>query len=178
MRNLDIMKIPVLFLAGIALVACTEISYKEPQPTGVKALTKIPTKFHGQYLSDKDTVTFFEKGIRGKEKGKEVFLYLSDSIVLKEYKNNCFVSYRDGNVWLLRILTKSRNGDLYLMAMENVPDDEAQKKIFLDKLRKETPVIETENHYIIEPSPRKLNRLVKKGFFKDSEGKPWMKKIE
>ncbi|HEY3430594.1 MAG TPA: hypothetical protein VGK39_07960 [Cyclobacteriaceae bacterium] len=167
----------VLFLAGISAIACTEISYKEPQPAGVKPLTTIPSKFHGKYLSDKDTVVFFENGLRGKDKGKEEVLFLSDSIVLKEYKSHYFVSYRDGNVWLLRILMRKKNGDLYLLEMENVPEDETQKKEFLSNLSKEIPVIESESHYIIEPSPKKLYSLIKKGYFKEQE-KPWMKKIE
>lgn len=167
----------MLFLIGVTFVACTEISYKEPQPMGIKPLTKIPSRLHGKYILDeKDTVVFFDKGLRGKEDGKEEVLYLSDSIVLKAYKNQYFVNYRDGNVWLLRILTHKKNGDLFLSAMENVPDDEAQRKIFIEKLSKETSVIESNSHYIIEPSPKKLNSLIKKGFFKEQE-KPWMKKI-
>lgn len=165
-----------LFLIGVAFVACTEISYKEPQPAGIKPLTKVPSRFHGKYISDKDTVEFFEKGLRGKDEGKEEVLYLSDSIVLKVYKREYYISYRDGNVWLLRILTQKKNGDLFLSAMEEVPDDETKKKIFMEELSKETPIIQSNSHYIIDPTPKKLRSLIKKGFFKEQE-KPWMKKI-
>lgn len=164
-----------LFL-GIATIACTEIAYKEPQPKGIKSLSKIPIKLQGKYLMDKDTVYLFDKGLRGKDQGKEEVLYLSDSTVLKEYKKLYFLSYRDGNVWLLRILKPKENGDLFFLEMGNVPDDETQKKIFIEKLSKEIKVIETEGHYIIEPSPKKLQRLIKKGFFKEQE-KAWLKKI-
>lgn len=166
----------VLFLIGIFAVACTEISYKEPQPRGIQALTKIPSSLHGVYLMDNDTVTFFENGLRGKENGKEEVLTLSDSIVLKKYKKHYFISYRDGNVWLLRILRKDKNGDLYFMEMDHVPDDEAQRKIFLDKLSAEIPVIRSDPHYIIDPSPKELYRLIKKGYFKD-DGVPGLKRI-
>jgi hypothetical protein len=166
-----------LFLLGIVAVACTEISYKEPQPKGVKSLSKIPTKLQGKYLlEDKDTVYLFEEGLRGKDNGKEEFLLLSDSIVLKEYKGNYFVSYKDGDFWLLRILKHKKNGDLFFLSMDNVPDEENQKKTFIEKLSRETPVIENGSHFIIEPSARKLNSLLKKGFFKEQE-KAWLKKI-
>ena len=38
---------PVLLLLNFA---CTEISYKEPQPKGIKALKEIPSKLNGRYL--------------------------------------------------------------------------------------------------------------------------------
>ena len=157
---------------------------------GIKPLTKIPARFHGKYIMDKDTkdtVEFFDQGLRGKENGKEEKMFLSDSLVMKVYKGNYYVSYRDGNVWLLRILSQSKNGDLHILSMETVPEDKvstdehvtdrSQKKIFLDKLEKEIHVIEANGHYIIEPTPKQLHRLVKKGFFVEQDGKPWMRKI-
>lgn len=166
----------VLFLIVIFAVACTEISYKEPQPRGTQALTKVPSSLHGKYLMDKDTVSFFEDGLRGKDKGKEEVLLLSDSIVLNKYKKYYFISYRDGNVWLLRILRKDKNGDLHFMEMDHVPDGEAQRKEFLDKLSAEIPVIRSDSHFIIDPSPKELYRLIKKGYFKD-DGVSALKRI-
>ena len=156
-------------------MACSEISYKEPQPKGIKSLTTVPEKLHGAYLWDNDTVTFFDKGFRGKEK-KDV-LYLSDSITLKKYKNYYFVTYREGFQWLLRVLEPQKNGDLLMLEMETVPEDATKRKLFLENLSKETPVIETTvdsvTHYVIDPSPKKLYQLIKKGFFK--EKKPMVK---
>ena len=164
------------FLLAVLFLACTEISYKEPQPKGIKSLTSVPEKLHGTYLWDGDTITFFDKGFRAKDK-KEDVLYLSDSITLKKYKNYYFVSYREGYEWLLRILKPQKNGDLLMLEMELVPEEAAQRKLFIETLSKETPVIETTvdsvTHYVIDPSPKKLHELVKKGFFK--EKKPLVK---
>jgi len=158
----------VLFLLGIALIACTEISYKEPQPKGIKSLTEIPSKLHGTYLWEGDTITFFDKGFRAKEK-KEDVLYLGDSIILKRYKNHYFVSYRDDYEWLLRVLKPQKNGDLLYLAMGNVPEKDDERKIFIEKLSNETPVItntvDSVTHYVIDPSPRKLYALIQRGFF-------------
>ena len=157
-------------------MACTEISYKEPQPKGIKALTSVPEKLHGTYLWDGDTITFFDKGFRAKDE-KEDVLYLSDSIALKKYKSYYFVSYREGYEWLLRILKPQKNGDLLMLEMDHVPEDAAQRNLFIETLSKETPVIETTvdsvTHYVIDPSAKQLYQLVQKGFFK--EKKPLVK---
>ncbi len=167
----------ILFLLGILLIACTEISYKEPQPKGIKSLTEVPSKLHGTYLWQGDTITFFDKGFRVKDKQAD-FLYLSDSIVLKKYKNHYFVSYREQHEWLIRVLKPQKNGNLLYLEMENVPENDDEKKIFIEKLSKETPVIkntiDSVTHYMIDPSPKKLYTLVKKGFFKE---KSTLKKI-
>ena len=123
----------VILLIGIVSIGCTEISYKEPQPKGVKPLNELPSKLHGKYLMDNDTVYLFDKGLRGYEDGKKEFVLLSDTIVFKEYKGNYFFSYRDGDVWLLRILRQEKNGDISFLSMDDVPDNEAQRKIFLEK---------------------------------------------
>lgn len=189
----------ILFIfIATALVSCTEISYKEPQPKGIKSLTKIPAKLHGKYLMDKDTVFLFENGLRGRDKdtGKETVLQIpSDTLVMKEYKGNYYLSYRDGDYWLLRILKVAKNGDIKLLSMDLVPGDgfekvdldtiavtvqtnslkaeeskistDAKRKEFLEKISKITPVKEIDSHFIIDPSPRKLNQLLKKGFFKE-----------
>lgn len=166
------------FLLTIVFTACTEISYKEPQPKGISSLTSVPEKLCGKYLLDGDTVIFFDKGFKAIDK-KEDVLYLSDSIVLKKYKSYYFVSYRQGFEWLLRILKPQKNGDILMLEMDNVPEDVAQRKLFIEKLSKETPVIETTvdsvTHYVIDPAPKKLYELIEKGYFK--EGKP-LKKID
>jgi hypothetical protein len=160
----------MFLLLGVAVIGCTEISYKEPQPKGIKSLLEVPSKLHGTYLWQGDTITFFNKGFRAKDK-KEDFLYLSDSIVLKKYKGYYFVSYRDQHEWLVRVLKPESNGDLSYFEMENVPENAEEKKVFLEKLSKETPVVETTvdsvTHYVIDPSPKKLQILIAKGFFKE-----------
>lgn len=165
------------FLLAIVFTACTEISYKEPQPKGIKILASVPEKLHGTYLMDGDTVTFFAQGFRAMDNKKEDVLYLSDSITLKKYKNYYFVSYREGYEWLLRILKPQKNGDLLMLEMDHVPDDVVQRKQFIETLSKETPVIETTvdsvTHFVIDPSAKKLYDLIQKGFFK--EKKPLVK---
>src|SRR5688572_4481650 len=161
-----------IFLLAIVFTACTEISYKEPQPKGISSLPSVPEKMWGKYIMDGDTVIFFDKGFRAIDK-KEDVLYLSDSIVLKKYKGYYFVSYRESYEWLLRILKPQTNGDLLMFEMDNVPEDATQRKVFVEALSKETPVIETTvdsvTHYVIDPSPKKLHELIEKGYFKQKK---------
>jgi hypothetical protein len=166
----------IIFLAGLTLLACTEISYKEPQPKGIKYLESVPTKLHGTYLWEGDTVVFFDKGFRIKNK-KEDVLYLSDSIALKKYKNHYFVNYREGYQWRLRVLKPLKNGDLMFLEMEDVPEDAAERKLFIEKLSIVTPVIETTvdstKHFVIDPTAKELYTLIQKGYF--TEKKPLVK---
>jgi len=77
----------------------------------------------------------------------------------------------------LRVLEPQKNGDLLMLEMETVPEDASKRKLFLENLSKETPVIETTvdsvTHYVIDPTPKTLYQLIKKGFFK--EKKPMVK---
>jgi hypothetical protein len=58
-----------------------------------------------------------------------------------------------------------------MLEMDNVPEDAAQRKLFIETLSKQTPVIETTvdsvTHYVIDPSPKKLHELIEKGYFKE-----------
>lgn len=165
----------ILFLLTTVMIACSEVSYNEPQPKGIKSLTEVPAKFHGTYFwqgETGDTVVFFKDGFRANNKKEEDVLYLnSDSLVLKKYKNYFFISYRDDHRWLLRILKPLKNGNFVYLEMENVPEDAAQRKIFIEKLSKESPVMEDTTgiatRYTIDPTPKKLYSLIQKGFFKE-----------
>jgi hypothetical protein len=171
------------FLWVVVLVVgtgCSEISYKEPQPADIKPLDRIPAKLHGTYIVKdegqevNDLLIVFEKGYRIQPKDSmkqaEVF-FLSDSLVLKYYRGYYFVNYRDDFVWHLRVLKRGKNGDMSLMEMESVSSHEPTRKEFLSRLSKEIEVIETQADsstiYLIDPTPRQLLNLVRKGWFKE-----------
>ena len=167
------MKNLVLLFLGIVLFSCTEISYKEPQPKGIKALSKIPSALHGTYHwkgDEQDTIIIFDGGFKSIDK-KEDALYVSDSLVLKKYKGNYYINYRDDSRWLLRILKPQKNGDLLFMQMKNVPQAGAERQEFIQKLSMETPVVESTvdstTYFIIDPSPKKLHKLIESGFFEE-----------
>lgn len=166
-------RLTVILLFGLLCAACTEISYKEPQPKGVKPLFQVPTKLHGQYLIQEDgeatdTLVVF---LSGYKLGGDDRAILSDSLVLKYYKGYYFLNSRDDLAWYLRIIRLNKNNDLIYFEMESIPEQEEERKKFLAKLSAELPVVETvvegKTFYVIDPTPKELIGLIKKGYFKE-----------
>jgi hypothetical protein len=164
----------LLVFTGIILIlaSCSEISYKEPQPTGVKMLSQIPAKLQGNYRIEEngeaDTLVVMATGYRI---GQDDVAQLSDSLVLKYYKGYYFFNIRDKFSWYLRIVKLQKNGDLLYLEMDDIPESEGEREAFLKHLREVVPVIITEGdnktYYVIDPAPKKLLELIKKGYFNE-----------
>ncbi len=166
-------RLTVLLLFGLLCTACTEISYKESQPKGVKPLYQVPVKLHGQYLVEEnseptDTLIITTSGYT---LGPDDQAVLSDSLVLKYYKGYYFLNSRNDLAWYLRIIRLNKNNDLIYFEMESIPEQEDERKKFLAKLSAELPVVETtvegKTYYVIDPTPKELIGLIKKGHFKE-----------
>ena len=161
---------PVLLI--LSLVACKEISFKEPQPKGKKSLSQIPQELRGSYLvveekgaDSKDTLVVTTKGYYvPSDSSKEE---LGDSLVLKKYKGYYFFNDNENPEWLLRVVKREPNGDLSYMLLE--PTDMSFNE-FLLSINKEIEIdsIEVNNQklYQIDPSAKKLISLIEKGYFK------------
>lgn len=161
----------------LCAAACTEISFKEPQPQGVRELSKVPSKLHGAYeIRENENRTgmmeVFENGYRilKDDPNNEPEEYnLSDSLVLKYYKGYYFVNIRDESVWILRVIQREKGGNLIMMELPPVSESAERRKQQLDNLNKIVPVITTEIDgsvkYIIDPTPKQLMELIRKGYF-------------
>jgi hypothetical protein len=167
------MKWLVHFLCiGLFLASCSEISYKEPQPRGIKALSQIPPKLQGNYLvtdgEETDTLRVVQQGYTI---GNDDEARLSDSLVLKYYKGYYFLSSRDDFAWYLRVTRRQKNGDLLYLELERIPENEEERKNFITKISAVIPVVETKiddkTYFVIDPSPKQLIELIKKGYFKE-----------
>jgi hypothetical protein len=168
--------IPGLLLLG---ASCSEISFKEPQPHGIKSLSKIPERLHGSYQIEQNggssgVMEVFAKGyriIKADPNDEPEEYLLSDSLVLKYYKGYYFVNVRDESVWILRVIQREKNGNLVMMELPSVSESEERRKQQLEELSKIVPVITTEMDgtvkYIMEPTPRQLIKLIRKGYFKE-----------
>ena len=126
----------------LSLVACKEISFKEPQPKGKKSLSQIPRELLGSYLvveekgtDSKDTLVVTTKGYYvPSDSSKEE---LGDSLVLKKYKGYYFFNDNENPEWLLRVVKREPNGDLSYMLLE--PKDKSFDE-FLLALNKEIEI--------------------------------------
>jgi hypothetical protein len=167
------MKKSAIVLILIVLFSCKEITFKEPQPRGKKALKEIPKDLVGRYLlkddknGDADTLVVNSKGyfaVSDKKGGQ-----LGDSLVVKKYKGYYFVNVNDNPEWRLRVIQQEKNGDLVYMTLE---EDGISFNDFLTKVSKEIAVdsveINGEKFYQIDPSPKQLTRLIEKGYFRQN----------
>lgn len=175
-------KITIVVFAVFLLSSCKEVSFREPQPPGRRALNSIPSKLQGKYLPyqdngelSKDTIVITQKGYRfgyfepvpeanhraGYEEG-----ILGDSLVLKSYRDYYFLNLYENPEWLLRVIKQEKNGDLYYMSMEL---EDVDFNDYVRKLSYEIPIdsvkVGDETLYYVDPGPSKLIELIEKGFF-------------
>lgn len=185
MKNVVI--ISFLFLA----IGCKEIAFREPQPKDRKNLTSVPRSLQGKYVAQKedgelakDTIIIHSRGYRlgyynqderVKHQNNLEDGLLSDSLVLRTYKNYYFVNFLNRPEWLLRVLQRQKNGDIIYMAPEQEGVD---FKDYVVKLSSEIEIDSTDvdgkRIYLINPNPRQLVDLVEKGYF----SRTVLKKIE
>jgi hypothetical protein len=167
-----------LFIIGIAIVACTEVSFPVHQPKGESILTEFPLELRGRYVpndadSTRDTIMIDRNSYRiisSEYAGGKDWLdhaQLSDSLVLKQYKGFYFINIKENNQWLLRVLKRKANGDLSFRMLSL--DGRNEDKLRME-LNKETPVntikIDSSTTYHqINPSPKKLLTIIKKKKF-------------
>lgn len=165
----------------LCLISCSEVSFPVHQPKGIAPLNTFPKELRAYYLaiesdSVRDTVVIEEKGYRiqnSKPNGTASWLdaaELSDSLVLKKYKDYYFFNFKEDNQWLLRVIKRNKNGDLTFM-MLSIHDSDHDKS--LTELQQELKVevievSENEKYYRIDPSPSQLMSLIRKKKFWES----------
>jgi hypothetical protein len=172
----------LIFLTVFLLSSCKDISFREPQPKGRKALASVPRKLQGKYLTfqengelSKDTIIISQYGYRfgyfdeiPPSNHREDYEQgiLSDSLVLKAYRGYYFLNLYEKPEWLLRVIKQQRNGDLVYMAMEQEAVDfndyvrKLSTEIAIDSIK-----LDNETLYHIDPTPAKLIELIEKGYF-------------
>ena len=181
----------LLFCLALAAFSCKEVSFREPQPKGRRALAAVPEKLQGKYLTyqengelSKDTIVITRLGYRfGYYDKLAASSYradyddgiLSDTLVLKSYRGYYFLNLYEDPEWLLRVIRQQKNGDLIYMAMEQEAvdfDDYIRKlsaEIAIDSVKRENETL-----YLIDPSPSRLIDLIEKGYFNSAT----LKKIQ
>ncbi len=178
MRNT--MKAVLFFTWVLLLYSCKEVSFPEPQPAGVLALTEVPKPLRGSFVGlddqgkDTDTLIIEPWGYHFKDAKDNDWLgrgVISDSLVIKFYESYCFVNFRSGDQWVLRVIKQKSSGDISFLSL-NVSDD-SKRKVILKKLSKKFSVKEIERKddtfYQIAPTKEQLIQLIKEGYFTGSD---------
>ncbi len=171
-------------LAGfwmMMLWSCKEVSYREPQPSGVQPLKEVPEKLRGTFQTIDpttgefgDTLVIESWGYHMKDKNDKDFLgrgVLSDTLVVKFYQNYYFVNFKSGNQWVLRLIRQQPDGTIELLSMDL--SNETRRIELIKKLSKKLKVkeikIKDDTFYQINPTPAQLMTLIKEGFFTGSK---------
>ncbi len=163
------------------LISCKEVSFVEPQPVGIKPLGKIPETLQGHYLShddrtgeESDTLIIESWGYYFKDKSDTDWLgrgHISDTLVIKFYKDYYFVNFKAGNHWVLRLIQQKSNGGINFLSID-IQDDKKRKEM-LRKISRKMEVKEIQEgedtFYEIRPTPAQLMDLIKNGFFTGPE---------
>jgi len=165
---------------GLLLISCKEVSFKEPQPSGVQALKEVPPALRGRYLGmnvkgeDTDTLIIESWGYHLRDSREKDWLgkgVLSDSLVVKFYKDYYFVNFRTGDQWILRLIKQKPDGSIEFMSI--MVSDDAKRKDILKKLSKRFTVKEVQRKddtfYQINPTRDQLMQLIAEGLFEGNE---------
>lgn len=174
------MKTAILVLCWILLLSsCREVSFREPQPAGIKPLNEIPDALRGYYLSydvktgeEADTLIIESWGYHFKDIKDNDWLgsgHLSDSLVVKFYENYYFVNFKSGDQWILRLVHQKSHGGIEFLSIDI--QDDARRKEIIKKISKKLNISIKEIHrgddtfYQIAPTPSQLMELIKGGYF-------------
>ena len=177
------MIVRLIFLAAfwtLIFASCKEVSFREPQPSGVKALTEVPEAIRGMYMpvdvkpDDKaDTLIIESWGYHFKDSNDKDWLgrgTISDSLVVKFYQDYYFVNFRSGDQWVLRLIRQNQNGNIEFLSIDLQSEKTSKDK--LKKLSKKVKFTEVkrgdDTFYQINPTPAQLMTLIKEGFFTGS----------
>jgi len=157
----------VLFLIS----ACDQVVFPEPQPRKIKSLIEIPVKLQGLYLDqDLDTLYVDDQSFSyfSDEYSSMKNVYLSDSSVLKIYKDHYFynspVLLEGEQFWLTYILAMNEDGsgfDLYAMDPGDVV-----KLAKLQEITSKVRDIEGEqSYYVFEPKKKDYKKIISDTIF-------------
>lgn len=164
---------PYLFLIAILFIfaSCDQVVFEEPQPRKVNALQEIPLSLQGAYLDqDGDTLYVYKNFFTYDHEHISMDnIYLSDSSVLKKYKNHYFYStpiqIGTEDFWLTYILYLNDDGtgiDLYAMDPGDI--------VKLAKLQEITSKVRDieegdQQYYLFAPKKKDYKKIIMDSIF-------------
>ncbi len=160
-----------VFCLTVTISGCKEVHFPEHQPKGIRSLATIPKSMQGRYefpvdSAKVDTLVVTQNEFYPKNEYKDR-LTIGDSLILKTYKGYYFfnlLAEDPTKTWLLRVVKPGKNGNLEVLTM-----DDGHFEEFLNLLSREIQIDSTgqgwDKIYTIDPTPKELIGLIKKGYF-------------
>jgi hypothetical protein len=162
---------------ALMLYSCKEVTYREPQPAGIPNIKEVPESLRGMYQTlnlangdFSDTLIIESWGYHMKDKNDKDWLgrgTISDTMVVKFYKDYYFVNFKEGDQWILRLVKRNPSGAVDFLSIDL--DEDGKRKENLKKLSKKMKVKEIKRgdntFYQINPTVNQLMQLIKDGYF-------------
>ena len=104
-----------IFISLLFLISCTNVYFENPQPTYLKNVDKIPSKFHGSFEYLEKKPSFIGNGsTKNKYLISDEFCVVnndtlkvgSDDLVVKYQGNNLFINLKKDSVYELNLLNR------------------------------------------------------------------------
>jgi hypothetical protein len=167
----------LIFAWALLLASCKEVSYMEAQPAGVPALKEVPAKLQGTFQAYdqttgdfSDTLIIESWGYHMRDKKDKEWLgkgTLSDTLVVKFYKNYYFINFKFNDQWVLRLIKQHPDGSFEFLSIDLQDDAKAKEK--LAKISTKLKVTELkrkdDTYYQINPTTTQLMALINEGYF-------------
>jgi len=155
----------------LLLASCDQVIFQEPQPRKVNPLKEIPIVLQGMYLDQDGDTLYVNKDSFSYDSDEFHYLdkvYLSDSSVLKKYKDHYFYNtpflVDEEEFWVCYILYVDDDGsgfDLYAMDPGDV--------VKLAKLQEITSKIRDvggdQNNYLFNPKKKDYKKIISDSVF-------------
>lgn len=167
----------LIFAWTFLLASCKEVTYKEAQPAGVPALKEVPLGLRGTFQAYdqttgdfSDTLIIESWGYHMKDQKDKEWLgkgTLSDTLVVKFYRNYYFVNFKFNDQWVLRLIKQHPDGSFEFLSIDLQDDTKGKEK--LNKISRKLKITEQkrkdDTYYQINPTPAQLMTLIKEGYF-------------
>ena len=173
--------LPLIVFWSLLLLSCTEVTFPEAQPRGVKPLANVPTALQGIYQpylkatgETGDSLIIESWGYHFKSEKDQDWLgrgVVSDSLVVKFYKDYYFVNFRDQDQWVLRVVRQASPGVLEFMSID-LSEESTRDQILRrlgNKMQIKKITRDESTYYQINPTPAQLMMLIKEGYFTSVE---------
>jgi len=155
----------------LLLVSCDQVIFPEPQPRKAKVLKEVPASLQGTFLDqDGDSLFVYKNSFSyySDEFNTLQNVYLSDSAVLKEYRDRYFYNTRillnQEYYWLCYILHPLTDGsgfDLYAMD----PDDIVKLAKLQEITSKVRDIEEETSYYLFAPKKKDYKKIISDTLF-------------
>lgn len=165
----------IILCTILTLVSCNEVHYERAMPEKGDVINTIPDKYVGSYVAtnnllDIDTIVIGKNSIIIDDKVIELNDGTSDrdTSLLKKFKKYYVLNFREQDFWYVLPIKFNNNDELIVYSVFNDLSEELEDdKVQLMNAYTDV-IINTKiggNDYLINPSDKAFNKLLKKGVY-------------